>query len=104
MPTPGARDLMRESASQGALTKAVAQQQGLITEAGYEEQAQSYLATSARMAASSENNAAFGADISGVLAGVAAIATLFPGGQAVAAAGQAAGSAMGDPTGVDGLY
>jgi hypothetical protein len=42
-----ALDLMRDSASQGALTKAVAGQQGLITEAGYEEQQQSYQTMSA---------------------------------------------------------
>jgi hypothetical protein len=38
-----ALDILRESASQGALTKAVIKQQGLITEAGYNEQQQSYL-------------------------------------------------------------
>jgi hypothetical protein len=37
-----ALDLLRESASQGAMTKAVLGEQGLITEAGYQEQAQSY--------------------------------------------------------------
>src|SRR5262245_21292843 len=37
-----ALDLLSDSAKQGALTKAVAQQQGLITEAGYKEQAESY--------------------------------------------------------------
>jgi hypothetical protein len=36
-------DILRESASQGALTKAVIKQQGLITEAGYNQQQQSYL-------------------------------------------------------------
>lgn len=35
-------DLLRDSASQGALTSAVAGQQGLITEASYTEQAKSY--------------------------------------------------------------
>lgn len=35
-------DILRDSASQGALAKAVLGQQGLITEAGYEEQAKSY--------------------------------------------------------------
>ena len=37
-----ALDLLRDSAAQGALHKAVLAQQGLITEAGYEEQAKSY--------------------------------------------------------------
>lgn len=37
-----ALDILRDSASQGALTKAVMGQQGLITEAGYKEEAQSY--------------------------------------------------------------
>src|SRR5580704_13717705 len=36
-----ALDIMRDSASQGALTHAVLSQQGLITEAGYNEQATS---------------------------------------------------------------
>ncbi len=35
-------DLMRDSASQAAITTAVAGQQGLITEAGYQEQADSF--------------------------------------------------------------
>ena len=38
-----ALDILRESASQGALTRAVIKSQGLITEAGYNEQQQSYL-------------------------------------------------------------
>lgn len=42
-----ALDLLRDSASQGALTKAVAGQQGLIQEAGYQEQQQSYETMSA---------------------------------------------------------
>jgi hypothetical protein len=37
-----AMDIMRSSSQQGALNAAVLQQQGLITEAGYEEQATSY--------------------------------------------------------------
>ena len=75
----GALDLLHESAAQGALTKAVAGQQGLITEAGYEEQAQSYrnMSEAARMAADAENMAGIGADITGVIKGAASIATLF---------------------------
>lgn len=74
-----ALDLMRDSAAQGALTKAVAGQQGLITEAGYQEQAQSYtnMAGAARMAANAEDNAAVGADITAGIKGAAAIATLY---------------------------
>lgn|SRR5262245_34983212 len=49
-------DILRESASQGALAKAVAGQQGLITEEGYEEQAKSYetMARAGRAAAISQ--------------------------------------------------
>ena len=74
-----ALDLMRDSASQGALTKAVAGQQGLITEAGYQEQATSYtnMAQAANVAADAEDKAAEGADITAGIKGVAAIATLF---------------------------
>lgn len=74
-----ALDLLHDSAAQGALTKAVAGQQGLITEAGYEEQAQSYrnMSEAAKMAADAENNAALGADITGAIKGAASIATLF---------------------------
>jgi hypothetical protein len=71
-------DLLRESASQGALTKAVASQQGLITEAGFAEQAQAdqVQAQAAQVAADAENKAASGADITGVLKGAAALASL----------------------------
>jgi len=77
-----ALDVMRDSASQGALTKAVAGQQGLITEAGYKEQAQSYttMANAARLAANAEDEAATGSLITGGIKGVAAavnIAALF---------------------------
>lgn len=37
-----ALDVMRDSAFQGAMTKAVAGQQGLITEAGYKQEAENY--------------------------------------------------------------
>lgn len=72
-------DVLRDSASQGALTKAVGQQQGLITDAGYTEQATSYanMGQAARMAADAEDKAAEGADITAGIKGVAAIATLF---------------------------
>jgi hypothetical protein len=66
-----AGDLMRSSVSQGALTHAVTSAQGLITEQGYEEQAQSY-----RTMADAANNAATGADIGAGIKGVAAVAQL----------------------------
>lgn len=71
-------DLLRDSAAQGAMTKAVAGQQGLITEAGYEEQATSYqnLANAANMAGNAENNAATGADITAGIKGVASVANI----------------------------
>jgi hypothetical protein len=72
-------DILRDSASQGALTKAVLSEQGLITEAGYKEQAQSYrtMADAAGMAAKAEDTAATGAEISAGIKGVAAVASLF---------------------------
>jgi hypothetical protein len=73
-----ALDLMRDSASQGALTKAVGEQQGLITEAGYNEQADSYktMSQAAHVAADAENAAADAAPFTAALKGAAAIATL----------------------------
>lgn len=74
-----ALDLLRDSAAQGALTKAVIGQQGLIDEAGYREQAQSFniMAQSARLAADADDKAATGAMISAGFKAVTAIATLF---------------------------
>lgn len=81
-----ALDLLRDSAQQGALTKAVAGEQGLITEAGYTEQQTSYqnlskAADFARQAdlsaADAADTAATGATITGAIKGVAAFATLF---------------------------
>lgn len=74
-----ALDILRSSASQGALTRAVAGQQGLITEAGYEEQAKSYetMAQSARLAANAADEAADNSVFSGIIKGGAAIASLF---------------------------
>jgi hypothetical protein len=84
-----ALDLLRDSASQGALTKAVAGQQGLITEAGYTEQAESYtnLAGAARLAAHAEDEAASGSVIGSILHGVGAVASLIPGGSAISSIG-----------------
>lgn len=72
-------DIMRDSASQGALVKAVGQQQGLITEAGYDEQAKTAqnMSQAAHVAADAENQAADNAMITGAIKGVAALATLF---------------------------
>lgn len=74
-----ALDIMRESASQGALTKAVGEQQGLITEAGYEEQAKSFdnMSKAAHVAADAENEAADNAWFTAGIKGATAIASLF---------------------------
>ncbi len=82
-------DILAESASQGALAHATLGQQGLITEAGYEEQAQSYdlMATTAKNAAAQEqqmadetkSNSIFSSvgDFAGaLLKGAATVATL----------------------------
>lgn len=66
-----ALDLLRDSASQGALQKAVLSEQGLITEEGYKVQAQSY-----RTMAEYADMAATGDYIAAGVKGVAAIATL----------------------------
>lgn len=72
-------DVLRDSASQGSLTKAVLSEQGYITEAGYQEQADSYknMAAAARAAADAENNASIGSAITGAIKGAASLATLF---------------------------
>lgn len=72
-------DLLRDSAAQGALHKAVLGQQGLIEEAGYEEQGKAYdlQAKSARLAAEADDQAATNAGISAGIKGAAAVATLF---------------------------
>jgi hypothetical protein len=74
-----ALDLLRDSASQGALTKAVGSLQGLITEEGYEVQAKNYTAMgeAARLAAAAEDNAAGGAEWSAGFKGLAAITSIF---------------------------
>jgi hypothetical protein len=62
-----ALDILRSSAAQGSLQKAVVEQQGLITAAGFEEQGQSYLLMqqAANNAASAEKTAAIGSFIAG---------------------------------------
>lgn len=72
-------DLLRDSASQGALTAATLQQQGIIEQHGYEEQAKSYdlMASSARMAADANEHAATGAEITGYMKAASAVFSLF---------------------------
>lgn len=72
-------DVLRDSASQGALSQAVLGQQGLITEAGYQEQAQSYQTMSqvSQLSAQAEDTAAQGAKDAAAFSGIAAVATLF---------------------------
>jgi len=74
-----ALDLMRDSASQGALTKAVGAQQGLITEEGYKVQAQTYtnMGEAARMAADAEDEAATGARWSAGFHAASAVGSVF---------------------------
>jgi hypothetical protein len=74
-----ALDILRDSAAQGALTRAVLGEQGLITEEGYKEQANSYrnMADAADMAAKAEDTAAEGSFISSGVKALAGVATLF---------------------------
>ena len=73
-----ALDILRSSASQGSLQKAVIGQQGLITETGYQEQASAYtdMANAAAAAASGEKTARIGDFIGGGISAIASIATL----------------------------
>jgi hypothetical protein len=73
-------DILRETASSGSIAKAAANQQGLIQEAGYNEQAASYtlMATAADSAAQEERNAAKGADIGAIIDFTAAAVSLIP--------------------------
>ncbi len=100
-----ALDLMRDSASQGALTKAVTGQQGLIQTAGYQEQQQSYqtMSSAAKATAAGLENIASETEAAGKTAeigdfvgaaikGVAAVASLYTGGASDLAAGAIGGS------------
>jgi hypothetical protein len=73
-------DLLRQSASQGALQQAVLARQGLITEQGYEEQAQSYrtMESAANLAAGAEDQAAKAAGWGAGFKFASAIASLLP--------------------------
>jgi hypothetical protein len=75
-------DILAESASQGALQRAVIERQGLITEQGFEEQAQSYrnMESAADMAAAAEKKAAVGAEWGAGFKFAAAVGSLFTGG------------------------
>jgi hypothetical protein len=102
-------DILRDSAAQGALTHAVMGQQGLINEAGYKEQEQSYktMQQAAMDAGNAENQASTFADITSSIKGIAGIASIalapVTGGASLAAGG-AALSAVGDPAGIGGVY
>jgi hypothetical protein len=72
-------DLLRDSAAQGALTKAVLGQQGLITEAGYKEQAQSYdiMSAAAKSTAQQEQDLASTSQTMGYIsAGIKAVSAI----------------------------
>ncbi len=72
-------DILRSGAQQGAIMLATTSQQGLITEAGYTEQQQSYniMATAAGEAAAAEKTAATGAYIGAAISAVAGIVSPF---------------------------
>jgi hypothetical protein len=78
-----ALDVLRDSAAQGALQKQVLQQQGLITEAGYKEQGESYdiMSKAAFTAAEQEKDLAgqekTAGYISGAIKAASAVASIF---------------------------
>jgi hypothetical protein len=90
-------DLLRSGAQQGSIMRSVANEQGLVTEAGYEEQQASYnlMANAAGQAASAEETAAKGADIGAFISFAAAAASPFTGG-ATTAVGDVIPGAAGD--------
>ena len=74
-------DILRETASQGSIAKAAANQQGLITRGRLQrEQAQSYslMASAADSAAAAEETAAKGAKIGAIIDFTAAAVSLIP--------------------------
>ncbi|MGA2056924.1 MAG: hypothetical protein ABSG88_16615 [Bradyrhizobium sp.] len=110
-------DILADSASQGALAKATLGQQGLITEAGYQEQAQSYgiMQSTATQAASEEeqiaqqqqsaaSTAMFGDIAGGILKGAAAIAGLAIAPETGGLSFAAATTAVGFDGGIGSLY
>lgn len=74
-----ALDILRDSAAQGALTKNVMSQQGLITEAGFEEQAKSYdlMQQASNLSADASDKAAENSGWSALIKGGAAVGSLF---------------------------
>lgn len=74
-----ALDILRESAAQGALTKAVTEQQGLITMEGQEQEAKSYenMAQAAQVAIDAAHTAQTGSFISAGFKAVSSIASIF---------------------------
>jgi hypothetical protein len=74
-----ALDILRESAQQGALTRAVTEQQGLITGEGYEQEAKSYqnMAQAAQVAIDAANEAATGSYISAGFKAISSVASIF---------------------------
>ena len=122
-----AGDILRSSASQGALNKAVLGQQGLITEAGYTQQAESYRAmqTAAGVAsqmdilgaqgeqiaaqgyeaeASADKTAAVGSDIGAAISGIAAVAGIFMGIPPIGGSLGSGGMGLPDGEATGGLY
>jgi hypothetical protein len=123
-----AGDILRESAGQGALSRAVLGQQGVITEAGYTQQADSFrslqtvagfasqqdllaaqgediAAQSYTDAAAADKKAAQGADISAIIKGIAGVAEIVMGIPPVSGGSLGSGG-MGLPAGAasGGLY
>jgi hypothetical protein len=92
-------DILANNASQGALTQQVLQQQGLITEEGYTEQATAYTdqANAEGVAAKGAETAEIGAGISAAFKGAAALATLV-------AAPATGGASLAIPAGFGGLF
>lgn len=74
-----ALDILADSARQGALTRAVATEQGLITEEGYKVEGENYKAMgeAARMAADAEDRAANNAQYTAAIHGASAVASVF---------------------------
>ena len=73
-----ALDILRDSASQGALSKNLLAQQGLITEAGYKEQQTAFQnqAQAARLAQQAESESSDASMIGGIIQGGKAALTL----------------------------
>jgi hypothetical protein len=96
-----ALDILASNAQQGAITKAVASEQGLVTEAGYQEQGESYQ-TMAKVAA----DAAKGANLASIGSFVAAGLSFVGAGASLAGAPSTplAPTTSSDPTQIGALY